>query len=363
MGKPLQRIFMIMLFLRVRSVFFCLAIIGFSLVALSGCTPPSAEPTEVAPVNLWESASDVAPEKRWLHPSGRRALVWAGVEVGEGLPGDDAAGRDVAHWRSVDREHRFDAVVVVGNWSEITPLLLHLYTSPDFYIEHVDGWGAVFRRGAAESWTPPGPDSVAVGEPDTHRATELSRLSLIVQAMGESRAALRLANAAVELTPDDENVRARRATLDLQRGRLSEAVAEANTVLDKNPNNVAALQIKAQALSRGGAADEAWQVAEHLVRVAHQNDMISLALHAQLASDARAFSREQESLERVVRLSEQAGVDPITYRVLLGQCYARLGLGRQAAEQFRMVQAVGSLPEESRRDVETALEKLKQSGF
>lgn len=354
---------MIMLFLRVRLRVFFLAIIGFFSVALSGCTPPPVESAEIAPLELWESVSDMAPEKRWLHPSGRRALAWAGVEVGEELPGDDTAGRDAAHWRSVDREHRFDAVVVAGNWSEITPLLLHLYTSPDFYIAQVDGWGVVFRRGAAKPWSPPDPDAVAAGESDDRRATELSRLSLIVQAMGQSRAALRLANTAVEISPGNENARARRATIDLQRGRLSEAVAGANAVLDKNPNNVTALQIKAQALSRGGAADEAWQVAEHLVRVAHQSDMISLALHAQLASDARAFSREQESLERVVRLSEQAGVDPVTYRVLLGQCYARQGLGRQAVEQFRKVETVGSLPEESRRDIEAALEKLKQSGF
>jgi tetratricopeptide (TPR) repeat protein len=188
-------------------------------------------------------------------------------------------------------------------------------------------------------------------------------MAMILQAMGENRAAQSAIATAMELNGEDAHVQARKATLDLQRGRLHEAVSGADLVLRTSPDHVAALQIKAQALSRGGASDQAWEVAEHLVRVASPNDMISLALHAQLANDARAFSREQESLEALVRFSEQAGVDPVMYRVLLGQCYARLGLGRQAMEQFLKVQSLESLPAAARSDVDAAIGKLKRTGF
>lgn len=314
-------------------------------------------------MELMESVADVPVEKVWVHPSARRLLAWAGAEPGNANAGDEAAAMDPSAWRELERAHHYNAVVVAGNWSEIGPLVMHLRESPDFYIDQVDAWGVVFRRGSATLWTPPEVHEIALGESEGWRAAILSRMAMILQAMGENRAAQSAIATAMELNGEDAHVQARKATLDLQRGRLHEAVSGADLVLRTSPDHVAALQIKAQALSRGGASDQAWEVAEHLVRVASPNDMISLALHAQLANDARAFSREQESLEALVRFSEQAGVDPVMYRVLLGQCYARLGLGRQAMEQFLKVQSLESLPAAARSDVDAAIGKLKRTGF
>jgi hypothetical protein len=339
----------------------CLSVIGLVFL-LASCSQP-AEPRAVAPVDLIESVVDVNPGNVWIHPSARRLLVGAGVPVGAADPLDDLAAKDPAIWRDQNRAQRFDAVVVAGTWSEIGPLAAHLHGSPDFFIDRIDPWGIVFRRGVPQPWQIPDVEGVGSGEPPIDRAATLSRLAMIYQVLGENRSAQQAIAAAMELAPDDPNVLARKATIDLLRGRFVDAVSGADLVLENSPRHVAALQIKAQALSKAGANDAAWEVAEELIHVAEKNDMISLALHAQLANAARAYSREQESLEAVVAMSERVGIEPVMYRVLLGQCYARLGLGRQAMEQFQKLRAMDDLPPAARADVETAIAKLERSGF
>lgn len=340
---------------------FCLLWIGAGWL-LTSCAKP-VDPKVIAPVELVESVSDVAPENVWIHPSARRLLAWAGVPAGEGTDVDELAAQDPAVWRELHRTMIFDAVVVAGNWSEIGPLAQHLRMSPDFYIDRVDPWGVVFRRGASKPWQPPEPEMVGGDSSPAGRAGVLSRLAMMYQVLGENRSAMKSIGTAIELAPDDAHVLARKATMDLQRGNFLEAMATADQVLDNHPRHVAALQIKAQALSKAGADEAAWEVAERLIEVAEPNDMISRALHAQLAHAARAYSREQESLEAIVRMSEAVGVEPVMYRVLLGQCYARLGLGRQAMVQFQTLRAIENLPPAAKEDIETAIAKLRRSGF
>jgi len=332
------------------------------VLTLASCSK-SLDPRTVAPVDLMKSVSDVSPEKVWIHPSARRLLIEAGVPMNQANAIDGLAASDPSFWRELNREHRFDAVVVAGVWSEIGPLAQALHGSQDFYIERIDPWGIVFRRGSHNAWQPPEVESLGIDETPSSRAEMLSQLAMVYQVLGENRSAQSAIGAAIELAPNDANVLARKATIDLLRGRLNDAVSGADLVLENSPNHVAALQIKAQALSKVGADEAAWQVAEVLVGVADKNDMISLALHAQLANAARAYSREQESLEAVVRMSERIGIEPVLYRVLLGQCYARLGLGRQAMEQFQKLRANDDLPAAARADVETAIAKLERSGF
>ncbi|MFY8214981.1 MAG: tetratricopeptide repeat protein, partial [Chthoniobacterales bacterium] len=299
----------------------CLSVIGL-LFIFASCSKP-IEPSAVAPVDLMESVADVSPEKVWIHPSARRLLVEAEIPVGKAAPLDDLAAKDPSVWREQNREHRYEAVVVAGTWSEIGPLAEHLRGSPDFYIDRVDPWGVVFRRGLPRPWQMPDVETIGSGDSPVTRATALSRTAMIYQVLGENRSAQRAIATAMELEPGDANVLARKATIDLLRGRFADAVSGADLVLKEAPRHVAALQIKAQALSKAGADEAAWEVAEDLILAADKNDMISLALHAQLANAARAYSREQESLEAVVVMSERVGIEPVMYRVLLGQCYAR----------------------------------------
>lgn len=328
----------------------------------SGCSRTETTPDDRAPLQLWESARE-AGEAVWISPQARQALALEGVD----LPEDDSdsieTSRDPSTWRRLDREQRYDAVLLAGEVATITPLLQHLRESPDFSVLTLDRWGVVFRREPTRQWSPPEPGEIRPDAAPDVRARELAGRAAVLLAMRENRAAQSYITAALALAPSDPLVLARRAAIDLQRGRLSEAVAEADRVLRIDPRNVAALQIKAQALARGGAADEAWKVSEELVRIADARDLVSLALHARLASEARAYSREQESLEQIVRTSERIGIEPVMYRVLLGQCYARQGLGRQAMEQFQKLRALESLPDSARTDVETAIERLSRAGF
>jgi hypothetical protein len=303
-------------------------------------------------------------DKVWVYPSAVTALKAAGVDLPEPDSVSISAARDPDAWRRLQRERRFDAVLLAGNWSEIAPLAKHLRESGDFAIAKVDSWGIVFRRGSDDGWQAPAAETLVaqIGDPQK-AASELSQMAMMLQVLGEGRAARQYLTAANKLAPGDSLILARAATVDLMRGRLAEAVAGAEEVLRQEPDHVIALQIKAQALAKAGAIDEAWAVAEELVQKASPKDMVSFLLHARLAHEARAYQREQESLERLVALADQARVPALPYRVLLSQVYAKRGLGRQALEQLTIIRADPTLAESEQADIDTSIETLKRAGF
>ncbi len=73
-----------------------------------------------------------------------------------------------------------------------------------------------------------------------------------------------------------------------------------------------------------------------------------------MASDAHAYSAEQDSLERLIRLAEKQNLPTTDYRVYLGQCFAHMGLARPALQQLELALKDPSLSAQQRLDLTTA---------
>ncbi len=225
----------------------------------------------------------------------------------------------------------------------------------------MDHHGFLFSRGLPETYRPPAVGEFAADIADpAKRAAVLAAFAVNLDLIGSTNASREYLAAAEKLAPDSANVNVCAATIDLRHERYAAAITGANAALESNPDSVPALQIAAQSFAAAGQPDQAWQVAERLITVASPDDIQTLFLHARLASDAHAFSREQASLERLVELAEAEDVPATTYRVYLGQSYARQGLPRPAIKQFQAALADPDLGAAQRTDLESTIVNIKE---
>ncbi|MGC1479434.1 MAG: hypothetical protein WA771_02935 [Chthoniobacterales bacterium] len=329
------------------------------LIQFAACTnQTSTAPTDRAPLDLWESRP--TDSKTFLNPAAALALAESTDFVTHPTSDEMAALQDPGAWRRLDRRHRYDAVLLAGQPAETATLARHLAVSPDFRLERVDNWGFLFLRGLPSPVTPPPAKDIAADLPHPEdRAALIAATAVNLDIIGEFSAARELLAAARELAPEAPAVLVCAATIDLQHERYSSAVSSASQALDLTPESIPALQIAAQSFAAVGAHDQAWRVAERLIDVAPPNDIQTLFLHAQLASNARAFSREQESLERLIEITEDAGRSATSYHVYLGQSFARQGLPRPAVKHFEAALADPDLDSSQRTDLEGTVKNIR----
>lgn len=338
-----------------RSAYFLVAAI--SLLAACSRTDPAISTQDAAPVALVTAAGELRLKNVFVNPSARPAM--GGADLAVAAPDDDTASRDASAWRKLDRDRRFDGVLLAGPLVEFRPLLAHLVESPDFRLVRVDHWGFLFTRQRPVPYEPPPSESI-IASSDEIRADIASQTAIHLNEAGLPRAASNYMDAALKSAPDYALVRARAAALALARNRHREAIEQADAALALDPHQITALEVKARALAAVGAADAAWQVAEQLRTAAPADDMNVLYLHARLANTATAYSREQDSLERLVKLAESRNLPSATYRVHLGQCYARQGLARPALEQLEKAAREPGLTDTQKADIETAIAAARQ---
>lgn len=329
-------------------------------ILIVGCSDQSSTAARTnSPIDLWDARPTDA--RTYLNPNAARALGQIGEKVTEPTTAEIAALQDSSAWRRLDRADRYEAVLLAGQPAETGTLARHLAESPDFRIERVDHQGFLFRRGLPSPYRPAPVDKVAPDLTDpTERAAVLAACAVNLDLIGSVASSRDYLAAAEGLAPDLPNVHVCAATIDLRHERYAAAIEGANLALDVNPDSVPALQIAAQALAAAGQPDAAWQIAEKLIAVASPDDTQTLFLHARLASDAHAFSREQASLERLVEISEKADLPATTYRVYLGQSFARQGLPRPAIKQFQAALADPNLGAAQRTDLESTITNIKE---
>ena len=339
----------------------------FFVVALSGFLPAcqrsvSVDPRLQAPRELADAAAQSGAKNIFTNPRARGLLgERAGhLALAPATPQDAAAALAPKSWRRLDREKRFDAVLLAGPVVEFQPLLTHLVDSPDFRLVRVDNWGALFVRGEPAPYHAPDPGGVPR---DFSRASErggyLARTALMLQAAGQDAAARAYAASALEAAPKEAIVHVGAAALALTRKDYPQAIAESQRALELDSHDLGALEITARTLAAAGAPDQAWAVANELKSRADPGDMNVLFLHAQLANAAHAYGAEQDSLERLVKLAEAQGLPTVDYRVYLGQCYAHQGLARPALEQLELAAKTPDLTPKQRADLGTAITTVR----
>ena len=65
-------------------------------------------------------------------------------------------------FRQLDRQHRFDTLLLVGDPSQYRPLLEHLLEAKDWTLQYLDHTSLIYRRSAETPWKPD--DFVAIRE-------------------------------------------------------------------------------------------------------------------------------------------------------------------------------------------------------
>ncbi len=333
------------------------------LGALStGCRPAvPADPRMQAPLELARNAASRGLKNIFANPRAQALLRDQPLAFAPADPKTAAALQAPALWRRLDRQHRYDAVLLAGPAGEFQPLLRHLIDSPDFRLVRVDHWGVLFVRGAPAAYTPPTPGSIGR---EFSRAADrgacLAHMALMLEAVGEVSAARAYSAAALEAAPKEAAVHVAAAALALARKDYPPAMEQAQQALALDPRDLGALEIAARTFAASGATEQAWTVASALKSRAPSDDMNVLFLHARIANSAHDYGGEQDSLERLITLAERQGLPASDYRVYLGQSYARQGLPRPALAQLELAARDPNLTPQQRANLATAIATVRE---
>lgn len=338
-----------------RRVLPCLFAIALLAAGCHRLPPPDARlqsPAEMVHATVAEGLKRI-----FLNPGARNVPGVKKLPLAKADAQDPASVQDPSLWRGLNRAHRFDGVLLIGPVSEYLPLLTHLVSSPDYRIERVDNWGVLFVSGTPMPYAAPKPDSLKFSS-DKDRGIYLSQMALMLDAAGQGAAARDYMASALACAPKEPSVYTRQAALELSRKHYPDALAAANRALALHPHDLAALDIEVRTYSAAGLVEQAWDVAEDLKSRA-PDDMNVLFLHARISNAVHAYSAEEDSLERLIRLAEKQGLPSTDYRVYLGQCYAKQGLARPALEQLEIASKAPNLTTKQRTDVDAAVQLVK----
>lgn len=253
-------------------------------------------------------------------------------------------------FRQMDRQTRFDAVLLVGDPSQYRPLLEHLLESQDWTLAYLDHTSLIYRRGG-EPWAA---ERLAAVRAQLAEAPRREQASFLAQAAGklvavrQTAAAKGLLEEAQKLGPKLPDVWSATAQYRMARGEWTEALASADRALALDANFLPALASKTQALYSTKRFAEAYDFSKKLI-AQRSDDPGLLFYHAKICHEAKAFGEEIRALEKLISLAEAEGRSASGYRIYLAQAYASDGEAEPALAQFRRALEDPELPAEQRK--------------
>ncbi|MGH9651820.1 MAG: tetratricopeptide repeat protein, partial [Terriglobales bacterium] len=140
---------------------------------------------------------------------------------------------------------------------------------------------------------------------------------------------------ALELEPDNQSVRLDLGRLLLVAGHYTEALNRANEILSKEPNNVDAVLLRADAFSRLEEYDGAQRTLQEAIRLAPDRPQSYLLL----AHDQAAVGQKKEA-EEAHKKAITLLPNSVTPLLALGSFYQRERRWQEAEQQFRLAMQV-----------------------
>jgi tetratricopeptide (TPR) repeat protein len=239
-------------------------------------------------------------------------------------------------FRQLDRQYRFDTVLLVGEPSNYRRLLDHLLepepAKRDFRLVYLDHWAFVFKRGAAREWQPAdaGPIRERIaGTPARDQAAFLAMAAGKMLAIGQVEPAKKWLDAASVLDEDSIDALGGLAGYQIAIGRWAEAETYADRALKKNPEYIPALAAKVVAMRATRHNVDAFKYSVLLNRLLPE-DPVRLFQHAQLAHEARQIHEEIKALTRLVELAKEEGRPTGEYEFFLGEAHAHEAINNGA---------------------------------
>lgn len=235
-------------------------------------------------------------------------------------------------FRQLDRQYRFDTLLLIGDPSNYQRLLDHLLEPEpdqrDFRLVYLDHWALVFKRDAAREWEPADADVLKsrfakVGAEG--RARFLAKAAAKMIAIGRRDAARQWLDEAVAADGDSEDALAGLAGYYLILGKWKEADAFADKVLAKDEDFIPALAAKVVTLRATDHKIDALRLSTKLNALLPE-DPVRLWQHAQIAHEAKEYGQEVTALTRLVALAEGEGRPAGDYHFQLGEAHVFIAM-------------------------------------
>ncbi|MHA3773978.1 hypothetical protein ACXR0O_20795 [Verrucomicrobiota bacterium sgz303538] len=264
-------------------------------------------------------------------------------------------------FRQLDRQYRFDTLLLVGDPSQYRPLLDHLLETKDWALSYLDHTSLIFRREGDRPWSK---EEFAKVRTSFEKASASDRATFLAQAANKL-IAVRQTTLAKELLEEarglDEGlaeVWSTQAQYRMAMGQWNDAIADADRALAIDEDWTPAIAAKTQALYSSKHFSDAYPYSRQLIEK-HPDDPSLLFYHAKIAHEARAYTDEIRTLTHLIELAEKENRPASGYRVYLGQAYASDGQGKESLEEFRKATADPELPKEQRQFAEESSAMIK----
>lgn len=263
-------------------------------------------------------------------------------------------------FRQLDRQYRFDTLLLVGDPGEYRPLLEHLVETKDWTLTYLDHTSLVYKRSAARAWTPKELELVRekLGS-RREQAIFLAQAATKMLALHMTEPAIALLDDAEKLDVRAAEIWSARAIYHMNRAEWTQALADADRALDLAPEFLPALSTKTQVLYATKKLKEALALSKRLIEARPEVPAL-LFYHAKIAHEMRAFAEEIAALERLIAIAERESQPVSGYRIYLAQAYAADGQAAPSIAQFQLALADAELPKEQRRFAEETLAQIKQ---
>ena len=276
-------------------------------------------------------------------------------------------------FRQLDRQFRFDTLLLVGDPSNYQRLLDHLLEPEpekrDFRLVYLDHWAFAFKRATTEAreWQPSDADHVRqrLGKVRTRdQATFLAMAAGKMLAVRQVDAAKRWLDEANALDSRSIDVLGGLAAYQITIGRWIEAEAYADKALAKNPDFIPALSAKIVAMRATHHNIDAFKFSVRLNSLLPE-EPVRLWQHAQLAHEAKQIPIEIAALTRLIALAHEEGRPAAEYEFFLGEAHAHAAIDDAAhaplaLEHLRRAVADPMLPAKKREFAEERIATIRK---
>jgi Tfp pilus assembly protein PilF len=265
-------------------------------------------------------------------------------------------------FRQLDRQYRFDALLLTGDPSEYKPLLDHLITTKDWSLRYVDHTSLVFRREEGQPWNAADFEPVRrhfAKEPADEQAAVRALTATKLIAAGQPEAGKQLLDEAVPLAPRNPWVANGLATYHLGRGEWREAAEQVRRALAADKDFLPALATQTQLLYGTRHFSEAYDLSRRLLARLPDNPGL-LFYHAKIAHEAHAYKAEIEALEKLIAQAMAADHPVGGYQLYLGQAYASAGDATRAVDAFMLALNDANLPDDQRAFARDNIARIKK---
>jgi tetratricopeptide (TPR) repeat protein len=256
------------------------------------------------------------------------------------------AALDPKLFRQLDRQDRFEALILAGDPIRYRPLQEHLLRTQDWTLEWVDPWCLLYRREKAAALTAEKTREIAALQRPGKQSARAQALAAMAERLVGARRyeeAIALIGQAREADPGEPAVWTAEGAYRLARGEWPQAVAMADKALSLEKRSAAAKSVKAQGLYFSRRYEEAYQLSRELLGESPE-DPVMLFAHAKIAHEVRSLQEEVEVLRKLIGFAEREKRSTSAYRVYLGQALAMRGVGEEALAELDAALADPELP-------------------